>query len=534
MYAMADRLPGQYSVSKLAMLEEFQQGCSRLHVAAILVLTPVPCLLIHLLVEAIPLADPVTGYSRSIAFQARYFIATVLQTTSSAMVKKNCVPDFHAGSWIMLAAFGVLQAVIGTGTNAIIAFASGVFPVPFTHFTPIVPMTVVGIFVCSRGQAWGPELAKFRAKSTQVDNRLGMEILPILVYPLFTVIFMAVSSLEQLFLSLLLPVIKLALRRWFWLVTKDDVDLIGITTCCAGHWYHLLFTGIIFQNAKSYESMAAIAMFNIVQMIINCRAIVRDAIAVNKAKDHLEKHIPSAIPADSVSSVLYFANQEDVAVKLHARNPTALLSTYPGYHGKSFSVRHKNIFRGISPVLIPSKASTPQRNASVKTAQAPVLSPPPILPRKEGGFASIFPSDNSFLLGIHDNGAVVQHSLGPFESQLPPGKSTKLASDSRSTLAREAYIQSLASALHQTEMIVLRSRQSGCNSSTVDVCFGNWLHEHLRYSHQTSSGVFGDVPACVCVANPLGHRPGQVRDFKSRDSRVPSRALWQWHNFPPK
>lgn len=62
--------------------------------------------------------------------------------------------------------------------------------------------------------------------------------------------------------------INLALRRWFWLVSRSDGDLVHVITCCAGHLYHILFTDVILQNAKSIQTLAVVALFNVGQMLL--------------------------------------------------------------------------------------------------------------------------------------------------------------------------------------------------------------------------------------------------------------------------
>ncbi|GMF46810.1 unnamed protein product [Phytophthora fragariaefolia] len=350
------RIPGQYTVSKLDSFERFTLQTSHREVVGILLFTPAPSLLVNLLLESIPLADPSTGFRRSIAFQTRHFAASVIQTVFPALVKKDCVPDFPVGSWKATAAFGVIQGVIAISTNAVISLSTGLYPVPFAHFIPLLPMGVVGTLLCYRRQAWGPELPDFRIRSSQVDYRLGMETLPIFVYPVFTALFMSLPPQEQLWLSLLLPVIKLVLRHWLWLVSKDDGDLVGVITCCAGHLYHTLFTDVILQNAKSVETLAVVVLFNIGQMLLNCRYVLKDAFALEKAKIQLQGEYLYNLTDNAVYNAMLFANESEVASRLHAQQPSALLSTYPGYHGKTFIHRHSKHVRGNSSLGLSSLA----------------------------------------------------------------------------------------------------------------------------------------------------------------------------------
>ncbi|KAG6616646.1 Kazal-like serine protease inhibitor domain and phox-like domain-containing protein [Phytophthora cinnamomi] len=69
-----------------------------------------------------------------------------------------------------------------------------------------------------------------------------MAPLPIVVYPILSAFFVALSPREQVWLSLLLPLLKLSLR----------------------HLYHIMFKDVILHNAKSYQTFAFIRLFNTV------------------------------------------------------------------------------------------------------------------------------------------------------------------------------------------------------------------------------------------------------------------------------
>jgi hypothetical protein len=459
--SLAERLPGHCTVSKLDAFEQFRLQSSGWQAAAILLLTPLPCLAVNLLLESLPLADPTTGFRHSVAFQTRHVLASVVQTSLPAFVKKNCVPDFPTGNWKMIAGFGVIQGLAAVSTNAIISLSTGVFPVFFAHFTPALPMGIIGTLICYRRQSWGPELPDFRAKATQVDNRLGMEMLPIFVYPVFTALFMALSSSKQMWLSLCLPFIKLALRRWLWVVSKDDQDLVGVITCCVGHWYHILFTNVILQNAKSFDTVAVIVLFNAGQMLLNCRYILQDAKGVDEATRKLEASHVETLTSNSVCNALLFGNNHEIAANLHAKKPSALLSTYPGYHGKAFVHRHSKRVRGSSSLSLPSLAHVKRMSVSaVKRVEQNADNSKSTTKTTSSSWS--IPGNNRFVqvLPASDN----PNRPSPLDIASAVDDAVRLHSpltlqpiEPLSTASRELYIHSIASALHQTEMILLRS-----------------------------------------------------------------------------
>ncbi|EGZ15230.1 hypothetical protein PHYSODRAFT_441608, partial [Phytophthora sojae] len=113
-------------------------------VAAILLLTPMPCLIINLLLECIPLSDPATGLAGSGLYQLRMFFTGMISALMPSLIKLDCVPKSPVSSPFMLLLFAVSQAAIFLLTNALISLASGVFPVPLSLFTAIIPMAVAG------------------------------------------------------------------------------------------------------------------------------------------------------------------------------------------------------------------------------------------------------------------------------------------------------------------------------------------------------------------------------------------------------
>lgn len=282
---LLDRLPGQYTVSKLDAFDKLQRRTSRAKVAAILLLTPLPCLLINLLIECIPLADPSTGFRGSGFFQLRVFVTAFVSSMSPALIKLNCVPESPVKSLRALVSFAVSQGLVCLATNAIISLAVGIFPVPFSQFTSILPMAVAGRLLFYRHLPKDPQ---FHAQSNKVNLWVSIVVLPVLIYPVFTVAFMALTPTQQFWASFLPPVIKVIVRRVLWTITKDDSDLIATMICCVGHLYHVLFTAMILQNSKSMVTIAIFVLFSAWKAFLNCRYILEDASKLRRARATLQ------------------------------------------------------------------------------------------------------------------------------------------------------------------------------------------------------------------------------------------------------
>ncbi|ETI57240.1 hypothetical protein L915_00406 [Phytophthora nicotianae] len=220
-------------------------------------------------------------------------------------------------------------------TNAAIAIIGEVFPVPFTQFVPTVPMGVIGAIINRRFL----ETPENRARMQKIDRWLAMDLAPILIYPIFTAVFMTVEPQQQMWLSLFLPILKLFLRYLLWLVIKDEPDLVGAATCSVGHLYHILFTVMCLQNAKSLETYAAVVVVNILQMLLNCRGILKDAYELRRVAEQVEDLDQLGVKG-IVSIVSLIALQEQISRSLHRKTPSRLLSTYPEYQRDDYVTKY--------------------------------------------------------------------------------------------------------------------------------------------------------------------------------------------------
>ncbi|KAL3659371.1 hypothetical protein V7S43_015642 [Phytophthora oleae] len=177
-------------------------------------------------------------------------------------------------------------------------------------------MVLVGVLM-NRFFLQKPEV---KERAEKIDQWLAMDMIPICVYPVLTAVFMAVIPSEQLWLSLLLPVIKRLLRYVIWRVMRDDFDLVGSTTCSVSHLYHVLFTAMCLQNAKSAESLVAVVMVNSLQMLLNCRDILKDAEKLKRTRKQLQE--VTIVLNDVVAAALELATQYQVATFLHRKIPS--------------------------------------------------------------------------------------------------------------------------------------------------------------------------------------------------------------------
>ncbi|KAL3659368.1 hypothetical protein V7S43_015639 [Phytophthora oleae] len=463
----AGRLPGQASVSKLDSFRRFQLETSSSRVALILFVTPLPWLFINLLLECIPLNEPSDGFWGSGSYQLRMFLTSILSSIPPVIQKLDCVPGFPIRSVRALTMYGLFEGAICIGTNAIISLAADIFPVPFSQFTVILPMAIGGRLVFFRQL---PDDPQFHALSDKVNQWLGMETLPILVYPVFTAVFTVLTPSQQLWLSILLPLLKLAVRGALWCVAKNDNDLVGVITCCVGHLYHVLFTATILQNAKSLETLAVIVLFSTGQMLFNCRYILTDATRVLDARMKAKGKELDVKIQDNLTIALKYAQEMRIAQNLHWRTPSLLLSTYTGYRAPAFMQQNQEMLRAATLYNAAFVYNNPKQ-AGARGPRSNVGPPKVITVRKISAnslrISRILPwADTKKPVRQSSDQVIRLKSRSSFarppRSRSDPSAWTNAEREEAVLGRQEAVIHEVASALHQTEVILLRSYITIC------------------------------------------------------------------------
>lgn len=274
---------GRYSLSKLAALDHFRRTASWFRIAGILLLSPLPCLVIVLLIECIPLADPALGWRSSGMFQLRAMATNLAITTLSIYGRYEHLHGFKL-TWKRALFFSVCVSVTVSVTNAIIMTAADIFPVPFTQFTAALPAFGVGraihavyerIAVSAANRATSHESRDRERRQRTVQSLQNVQMLPMVVYPMYAAAFSQLSASQQLWFSLLLVAMRPAVRFMQWRVAHEDEDLTGVVLSASGHLFHVLFTLTCLQNAKSIDTLVVVLAFSTLQMLLNCRLLVR-------------------------------------------------------------------------------------------------------------------------------------------------------------------------------------------------------------------------------------------------------------------
>ncbi|KAL4094173.1 hypothetical protein PRIC1_009836 [Phytophthora ramorum] len=345
------------------------------------------------------------------------------------------------------------------------------------------------------------ENSSIKKRAEKIDQWIAVDVVPIFVYPLFTAVFMALKPKQQLWLSLLLPIIKRLLRRVIWLVLKDDLDIVGATTCTVSHLYHVLFTAMCLQNAKSLDTLGAIVLVNAFQMLLNCRDIMKDADRIQRAKEQL-RGSSIFMAGELVSVGLRLAQLDHVSRSLHRKSPSRMFSKYPGYQRVNLMVRYHKLLNldevashNLPPSTTDQDIRLAHKNFHRDNKHRSLLSTKSLskqtTPPMEQCFAQI--------LSQPDEAVTLMESTTRERNGKHVGEGRAQSERGHHTRQIEAYIHNITSTLHQTEMILLRSYIT----VFVLLFYGIylvlvfWLPNKKYYATMTSTESFSDVDSTV-------------------------------------
>ncbi|ETO59631.1 hypothetical protein F444_22053 [Phytophthora nicotianae P1976] len=211
--AMQVEFHGRYSVERLCRLNNYVQTASLCRVMSVAVLSPLPCLILAIMVEAVPLAAPEAGVRANWVFLIRFGFVAGLMVGSMVFQMGQNVPAL-----IVKTRHIVTIAVLSAGASVVTLYAvasATVFPVPFTMLLASPPSIVV-YGVCF-AIFWG---AQFKANSSiqkemeQQTAVLNCQISLTLIYPMYIFGFTLFTGVYQTIFVVVLPIIKLIAKNW--------------------------------------------------------------------------------------------------------------------------------------------------------------------------------------------------------------------------------------------------------------------------------------------------------------------------------
>lgn len=255
---------GKYSLERLRQFHNYQSSTSLARVWTVIVLTPLPCLAVVTLIDAIPLQPPSLGLEHSQLFWLRaLMMSTIVYLTITVQLRLIVTRLPVTSAQILRIPFVVALLVVALTiwTSYLV-----VYPLPFSiaFGSPIT----CGVFAICIYAVWGKFLKENREVRGELFNYFTLvvkQVSLLYIYALFSYVFNNLASpIGQTVFALFLPVLKLACKNWINRSLMHQVeDLKPELIIFNVEVFHALNVAFSMQNAASKHTI-------VVLMVVDC------------------------------------------------------------------------------------------------------------------------------------------------------------------------------------------------------------------------------------------------------------------------
>ncbi|KAF4135783.1 hypothetical protein GN958_ATG15007 [Phytophthora infestans] len=277
---------GHYSAERLIALQKYSDSASVMEILTLVLLTPLPCLLAIILADVAPLNPPEAGTNSNIVFWLRSCLIIWLYTLSFVVQFREMLP--------------VLPMSQARGLGITIFVSSGVianaytmslvigFPVPFLMVlgAPVWMILLLGSFAIS----WRHHIRGNSVLQAQIVDGLKMFVVQmsmIVIYPFYSYIFTKLSSVEQAWFSLVLLIIKLAIKNGISYYIRSNTDMQPEIVVFNVDVFNALFVSFSMQNSTSQLTVIVIITVDFIRMAGSIREVVHLVRELKRMEDHI-------------------------------------------------------------------------------------------------------------------------------------------------------------------------------------------------------------------------------------------------------
>ncbi|ETL35476.1 hypothetical protein L916_12387, partial [Phytophthora nicotianae] len=279
-------LHGKYSNKRVLELSNYASNTSWLHVITVLIVTPLPCILVIVLADILPLADPADGVSGNTLFFLRNAYTTFVQSFICIHQFRISVPILPYP--IRRAIVNALYITVGDIGIQYAVASSTSFPLPFSLVTTTLPwITLVTISMTIEWRKKIRETPGAKVMLTNVMKVMACQVALETLYPIYYCVFQMLSDEGQMGFALLLPVIKLALRYVFTRTVVHLTDEMPEVIVFNVEVFNALFVSYCMQNSPSVWTTLGLMFVDIVLIILS----VHDMEPTSRGLKELEQRI---------------------------------------------------------------------------------------------------------------------------------------------------------------------------------------------------------------------------------------------------
>ncbi|KAE9192755.1 hypothetical protein PF001_g21528 [Phytophthora fragariae] len=209
------KLHGCYSADRVQNLAKYARETSWVHAIAITVATPLPCLIVTLLTDIMPLAVPSDGIEANrLLFVREYYAFMVMTCIALHQFRKGVQVLPYPTKQVVRDSIVISALSVGTLYGLVLLIG---FPLPFMNLLAM-PVWAALVATALAVQWKGRIRTTPRAKQMLIGTlKLWLcEFLLMFIYPPYFYVFTAISNFSgKMAFGLLLPLLKLLMRNLF-------------------------------------------------------------------------------------------------------------------------------------------------------------------------------------------------------------------------------------------------------------------------------------------------------------------------------
>jgi hypothetical protein len=266
---------GRVSIERLLALRDYTKRTSTTRAIVVCLLTPVPALVLTIMIESLPLAPPSLGWHEQGVFWIRLLLSGMAMALLSSMGFKQLAGRALEVSPGQLLAISLITTTLYTGFFVGLA-ALWTFPVPFLFVIggiPFVLSEIIAVFSVVNVRAVVIKLEGLQKRMEGINFVSSAVSTFYWIYPLYNVAFEYVGPKYQVALVLVLPIVKAQWKKKLCTKLAEAEDLIPTIMMFTVELFNSLYLTACMQLSRSPQVTAAIVLLDVVLGIVRVRRV---------------------------------------------------------------------------------------------------------------------------------------------------------------------------------------------------------------------------------------------------------------------
>ncbi|TMW65307.1 hypothetical protein Poli38472_007949 [Pythium oligandrum] len=264
---------GRYSIEKLHLFDVYQRTSTTPRVCLVTFLTPLPTLLALIVMDVVPLNDPVLGPSLNAMAFVRSMHSHALMTFVTLLPMKQALRlNNDEYSYLTVARIAVATSLTVEAACLTLAFVYR-FPLPFRELIGL-PIWTMSVVVYNYVFAKETLCRHWRGLKRYLPI-VSVQVMLLYLFLALSVGFGYLSFVPQTVAILVFPLVKLYLKNLVWHYARALDDISTDVTICLVEIGGALFQTMCMQLVTSIWLNALVVVTDIVQAVVEIRAYMK-------------------------------------------------------------------------------------------------------------------------------------------------------------------------------------------------------------------------------------------------------------------